>query len=363
MKDLGRLTLEERVGQMFVLGFSGTTPEGDVWDRIQRIRPGGIVFQQRNIESLDQIASLTLGMRSSHELPLVLAVNQEGGAIDRFKHVLAPVPSPGEVATAGVGMVRATARLIVAELAAAGFNVNLAPVLDLGIAGSVHPERALADSAAAVGRIARPAIDEARKKGILSCARHFPGLGSAPRDPHFGLPRIDRPRRRLFSEDIVPFNELKNDVDMILVGHGHYPTLGDLRPVPASLSPRVVAILRDTVRFEGVAITDDLTMGAVTTFGLKPETFVRAVEAGNDMIQFSQATPLAESGFQAVLARARTDRNFRRRVDESVDRILDLKRRLPPAPAKPRPATRNRLVRQIEKLREFVLEPAEIAVR
>jgi beta-N-acetylhexosaminidase len=250
----------------------------------------------------------------------------------------------------------------VAEILAAGFNVNLAPVLDLGLAGSIHPERALSNSASAVARIARPAIDEARKKGILSCARHFPGLGGAGRDPHFALPRIDRPRRRLFSEDMVPFNELKNDVDMVLVGHGHYPTLGDLRPVPASLSPRVVAILRDTVRFDGVAITDDLTMGAVTTYGLKPETFVRAVEAGNDMVQFSQATPLAESGFEAVLARARADRAFRRRLDESVDRILDLKRRLPPAPAKPRPATRSRLVRQIEKLRESVIAPAEIAV-
>jgi len=362
MKDLGRLTLEERVGQMFVLGFSGTTPEADAWARIERIRPGGIVFQQRNIESLDQVADLTLRFRSSQELPPVLAVNQEGGAIDRFKHVLAPVPSPGEVAHAGVGAVRAAARLIVAELVAAGFNVNLAPVLDLGLDGSIHPERALADSAAAVERIARPTIDEARKKDILSCARHFPGLGGASRDPHFALPRIDRPRRRLFSEDMVPFNDLKHDLDMVLVGHGHYPTLGDLRPVPASLSPRVIAILRDTVRFEGVAITDDLTMGAVTTYGLKPETFVRAVEAGNDMIQFSQATPLAESGFEAVLGRARTDRSFRRRVDESVSRILDLKRRLPPPTAKPRPATRNHLIRQIEKLRESVVEPAEIAV-
>jgi beta-N-acetylhexosaminidase len=258
--------------------------------------------------------------------------------------------------------VRAAARLIVAELLAAGFNLNLAPVLDLDLPQSIHRERCLAPAPDAVTRIARIVIDEGRKRGVLSCARHFPGLGGATQDPHFVLPRVERPRRRLLAEDIAPFADLHREVDMIMMAHGHYPAFGDIRPAPASLSSRVVGVLRRTVGFEGIIITDDLTMGAVTSLGLKPETFVRAVEAGNDMIHFSQSTPLAEAGFRAVLARAQGDAEFRHQVDRSVERILDVKRRLPPVPTRPRPSTRNRLLRQIGRLGESVAigEPAPV---
>lgn len=360
MKELGRLTLDERVGQLFMLGFSGASPDAESWARISRIRPAGLVLQQRNITSLDQVRELGDRCRTASELPLLIGVNQEGGVVDRFKHVLAPVPSPAETAANGLSAVRASARLIATELAAGGFNLNLAPVLDLGFPGAVHHDRTLGRSPERIGRLGRAVIEETWKKGILSCARHFPGMGRGTRDPHFVLPRIDRPRRLLFAEDMVPFNDLKDQLDMVMVGHGHYPTLGDLRPVPASLSPRVVGILRETVRFDGVVITDDLTMGAVTGLGLRPETFVRAIEAGNDIVQFSQATPLAEAGFQAVLNRAANDRNFRRRIDRSVERILDLKRRIPPIAASPRPSTENRIVRQIAKLRQSATGLGEV---
>jgi len=275
MKDLTRLTLEERVGQLFFVGFQSAALDAETTGILDRVRPGGIVSFQRNVDSLDQIYQLNLRLQKESDLPLFLAMNQEGGAIDRLKHVFSAMPPLPDLADLGVTTLRVGARLIASELEAGGFNTNLAPVLDLGLAGSVVRERTLARSPTEVVRLAKAVGEEFKKKKILTCGRHFPGLGGAGRDPHFALPRIERSRRQLLTEDGVPFNSMADRLDMIMVSHGHYPALGDIRPQPASLSRRVVdGLLRRTVGFEGVVITDDLTMGAVTSIGLTSKTFL-----------------------------------------------------------------------------------------
>jgi beta-N-acetylhexosaminidase len=355
MKDIARLTLEEKVGQLFFVGFQGTEPDAEAAEILAHVRPGGLVFLQRNIESLYQIYNLNLRLQSEAGLPLFLAINHEGGALDRLKHVIAPIPSVAELADQGTTAVRSGARLIAAELEAAGFNMNLAPILDLGLAGSVVRERTMGASAPEVTRLGRVVLDEFHRKKILSCAGHFPGLGGAARDPHFTLSRVERSRRELLVEDVVPFDSLAAEVDLIMMSNGHYPGLGDLRPVPASLSKRVVdGLLRKTIGFEGVILTGDLTMGAVTSTGLTPATFLRAVEAGNDMCLFSQTTPLLRDAFDHIVSTARSDARIRARVDESVERILRRKKRIEVSTLRYRPHMKARLGRQIAKLRDSI---------
>ncbi len=364
MKDIARLTLEEKVGQLFFVGFQGFQPDAESADILGHIRPGGIVFLQRNIESLDQIYNLNLRFQSESNVPLFLAINHEGGSLDRLKHVIAPIPSVADLADVGTAAVRSGARLIAAELEAAGFNMNMAPVLDLGLPDSIVRERTLGAGAAEVARLGRVVIEEFHRKKILSCARHFPGLGGAVRDPHFTLPRIERTRRELLVEDVVPFDSLSAELDLMMVSNGHYPGLGDIRPVPASLSNRVVdGLLRKTVGFEGVIITDDLTMGAVTSTGLKPSTFLRALDAGNDMFLFSQTTPLLKSAFDYIVTAARAEAKIQQRIDESVERILNRKERIEFAPLRYRPHMKARLSRQIAKLRDSIPTVEKIQVR
>ena len=364
MKDIARLTLEERVGQLFMVGFQGPAPDAESERVLEKIRPGGIICSQRNIESLDQIYALNLRFQSRANLPPLLAIEQEGGALDRLKHVVAPIPSVADLADLGIPAVRAGARLLGSELEAAGFNINLTPVLDLGLPGSIVRERTLGASAAEVSRLARVVIDEFEKKRILACARHFPGIGGASRDPHFVLPRIERSRREILAEDVVPFNDLSERLDLIMVSHGHYPSLGDIRPLPASLSHRVVdGLLRETVGFEGVVMTDDLTMGAVTSIGLTPKTFLKAVQAGNDMVMFSQTTPLLEEAFDLIVATARSDVKLRKRIDRSIERILHLKGKIEFAPLRNRPHARPRLIRQIERLKQSIPIVERVHVR
>jgi len=355
MKDAGRLTLEEKVGQLFFLGFQGRLPDYETRAILDVIRPGGFLILQRNIESFDQIYELNKNLRTIFPIEPLLAVDQEGGRVDRLKHIFSAMPSMAELAAAGTAQMRIGAKLIASQLEVTGFNVNLAPVVDLDLTGSIVAERAINRDPNEVARLASAFVDELSKRNVVACAKHFPGLGGARTDPHFVLPRVDRTKRELQQEDVLPFLRLLDEAPMIMVSHAHYPALGDEKPTPASLSGRVIdGFLRRKLGFDGIVIPDDLTMGAVTTLGLTPDLFLRAFEAGNDMLVFSQTTPLAEQAFKFIVRAARTSAVVRKRVDESVDRILRLKSRIEFSPMRYRAHLHSRITRQIEKLRSGV---------
>src|SRR5262249_17082902 len=265
MKQIRRLTVEEMVGQLFFIGFQGSEPDADTLALMEQVRPGGFIFFQRNIESLDQFSTLTARLREPNGLPAFLAMDHEGGRVDRLKHVFNPIPPMRELADLGTSYLRAGARIIASEFEAVGLNLDFAPVLDRAYPQSVLTERVFGSDPSEVARLGAAFVDELSKKNILSCAKHFPGMGAADRDPHFVLPRIDRSKRQLQQEDILPFVNIIDDVGMIMVAHAHYPGLGDDKPTPASLSPRIIeGYLRKKLGFSGVIVTDDLTMGAIS---------------------------------------------------------------------------------------------------
>jgi beta-N-acetylhexosaminidase len=285
----------------------------------------------------------------------LIGIDQEGGAVDRLKQIFGPLPSLPELAAAGAAHVRLAAKIIAAELESTGFNLNFGPVVDLAAPESVIRQRAFSADPAEVARLSRIFTEELSRKQILACAKHFPGLGGAKRDPHFVLPRIERSKKELIQEDVLPFLSLIDAVAMIMVGHANYAAFGDESHIPASLSSRVVeGFLRKKLGFAGVIITDDLAMGAIAGLGLTPDVFVHALEAGNDMLMFSQTTPLVEQAFQKIVRLARANDGFRNRVDQSVQRILAMKHGISPAPLRYRTHIRARISRQIEKLRRIV---------
>jgi beta-N-acetylhexosaminidase len=357
MKDTNHLTLDQKVGQLFVLGFQGYDLDRETYGLIERIRPSGFLLFQRNIENFDQIYNLTKQLRDISATPTILAIDHEGGRVDRLKHIFSPIPSMPELAATGMAQLRLGARIIAAELEATGFNVDFAPVLDLALPDSIVAQRCLASNPAEVARLGNAFVEELSNRGIIACAKHFPGLGGAITDPHFSLPRISRNKRQLQHEDVLPFIKLFDRIGMIMISHAHYPGLGDEKPVPASLSSRVInGFLRKKLGYKGITITDDLTMGAVTNIGLTPELFLRAFEAGNDLLLFSQTTPLAEQAYKMILKSVRPSAVLRRRLDESVERILTLKARMEFLPLRYRTHLKARITRQIDKLRK-PLEP------
>ena len=356
MKDL-LLTLEQKVGQLFILGFQGYEPDADTRSLFDCIRPGGFLLYHRNIESFDQIYELTSRLREISTIAPFTAIDHEGGRVDRLKHIFMTMPSVAELASRGMATLRAGARIIAAELEASGINLAFAPVVDLHMPGGIMANRCLASEPEAVARFAGAFVEELSKRGLFTCTKHFPGLGKATVDAHFSMPRIDGTRRQLQQEDAAPFVRLFGQADMIMISHAHYPGLGDDRPVPASLSARVVSgFLRKKLAYSGLTVTDDLTMGAVTSTGLTPDVFLRAFEAGNDLLLFTQTTPLAERAYRTIVAAARKSESLRRRVDESVNRILALKGRIEFVPLRYRTHLKSRINRQIERLRKTVAD-------
>jgi beta-N-acetylhexosaminidase len=357
MRQAHRLTLEEKVGQLFCLGFQGYEPDSETRDIFEVVRPGGFLLFQRNIEGFDQVYELTNRLRDMFSIQPFLAIDHEGGRVDRLKQIFGPIPSMPHLAASGTAQLRIGARIIAAELEATGFNVDFAPVLDLKRTGSIMAERSLSPEPEEVARLAGAIIEELSKRGIVACAKHFPGLGGAVADPHFALPRIEKNKRQLLQEDVAPFVKLFEATGMIMMAHGHYPGLGDEKTVPASLSLRVIeGFLRKKLGYRGVIITDDLTMGAITGLGLTPELFLRAFEAGNDILLFSQSTPLVEDAFKTILKAVRGSAVLRERLDESVERILTLKGRAEFTPLRYRTHLKARISRQVEKLRNSVVE-------
>ncbi|PYS06308.1 MAG: hypothetical protein DMG12_04515 [Acidobacteria bacterium] len=359
MRDVRRLTLEEKVGQLFILGFQGYEPDEETRALLEVVRPGGFLLFQRNVESFDQIYRLTSSLREMFPIRPFVAIDQEGGPVDRLKQVFAPMPSMPELAAGGTAQLRLGARIIAAQLEATGFDINLAPVLDLRLPGSITEERSLSPNPGEVARLAGAFVEELTKRNIITCTKHFPGLGGAQVDPHFALPRIERNKRQLQNEDAVPFLALFDDADMIMVSHAHYPALGDEKPTPASVSSRAVDVfLRKKLGYKGLIVTDDLTMGAVTSVGLTPDLFLRAFEAGNDLLLFSQSTPLVERAFKTIVRAARGSTVLGRRLDESTERILRLKHSIEFIPLRYRSHLKARITRQIEKLRTSLAETA-----
>jgi beta-N-acetylhexosaminidase len=238
------------------------------------------------------------------------------------------------------------------QLQACGFNTLFGPVLDLATPESILNGRTLAASPSAVTRTGSAFIEEVSKSGVFSCGKHFPGIGAVSRDPHFTLPRIEKPKKLLLMEDVPPFANNFTMLPLIMVGHAAYSAFGE-PPIPACLSSRIVdRLLRRKLGYSGVIVTDDMTLGAVTSLGLTPERFLEALEAGNDMLQFSQTTPLAEQAFRTILRAAKQSAALRNRITTSAQRILSLKRRLQPSGN--RTLLRSRILRHIERLNETV---------
>jgi len=183
MKEIHRLTLEEKVGQLFWLGFQGPVPDGNARAAFDNIHPGGFILSQRNIESFDQLCGLTGSLRQGNGVPALVGIGQEGGAADRLKQLFAPIPAVREMAAEGTTSLRMLARIIASELEASGFNIGLSPVLDLHATNSVMRDRSLSSNPGEVTNLGRAFVFELAERGILSCAKHFPGMGGALMDP------------------------------------------------------------------------------------------------------------------------------------------------------------------------------------
>lgn len=335
-------TLRESAGQVLWIGF-----ETDLWDEqlgelLDTIRPGGVIFFQRNIQAAGEFQSLVrrvAGCLSKiSAVPPFLAVDLEGGQVDRFRELLAPLPSLREAARAG--MVRELGRMAGRELASFSLNVDFAPVLDIASpeSESVLGSRTAGESPEQVARCGGEFLAGLANSGVLGCGKHFPGLGSGCLDSHLTMPRIEKGATQLWEHDLFPYRALAPRLPMVMVAHAAYPALEtDVLPgrtrsasLPASLSRTIVSdLLKQKMGFAGLVLSDDLEMGGVLEGRTIGEAAVAALDAGSDMLLVCRLADSVHSVFEAIVHRAELDSTFREAVDQAALKVMRARQQLP----------------------------------
>ncbi len=269
----------------FVFGLSGPQLLDTERTLLVALRPLGIFLSKQNIHTPSQTASLLEALRGLFSPSPLLFISQEGGTEDPLGPLLGtPCASSAACAAAGTDRVHESAYLMGRAARILGFDVDLAPVLDLGQPGTgavVLEGRCFGFHAEDVVLSGMMFVHGLARGGLAAGVKHFPGLGRAGTDTRVSRPVIDAHDVDLMVTDVAPFTKLARGVECVVVGHGAYPGFtGD--DTPASFSPKLLDILRGPVRFEGVSLADDLLKGALD--GTLPERAERAARAGCDAL-------------------------------------------------------------------------------
>jgi beta-N-acetylhexosaminidase len=280
--------VRRHVGQLAIAGFAGTSIPPELRALAREFDLGGIILFARNVEAPEQVAELARSARAlAQEVPLWVSVDQEGGRVARLKAPFTEWPAMLTLGRSGdEGLARRFAGALAAELKAVGVTLDYTPVLDIHTnpKNPVIGDRALAEKAQDVARLGRAIIETLQAEGIAACGKHFPGHGDTSTDSHHELPVVEHPPDRLDAVELLPFRTaIDASVASIMTAHILIPALDEERP--ATLSPLVVdELLKRTMGYAGLVVSDDLEMKAISgKFGV-PEATVRAIAAGCDAV-------------------------------------------------------------------------------
>ena len=327
-KLVANMSDADKVGQLLMIGIHGKTLNDDAKFMLNEYRVGGIILFDRNMESKDQVKSLITDInktgKSAGLTPLFIGIDQEGGAVARMEDQLIKVPPAEEVGKESVEQAVSLAKQSGTELKNLGFNINFAPVADLGLtygrSFSTNPDEVVR-YAGAVGK----AYDEA---GLWYSYKHFPGIGKTDVDLHADTSVVPVSKETLLNEDTKVFVNLikqsKPNTYAIMVSHAMYPQID--ADHPSSLSKAIITDwLRKDMGYNGVVVTDDMDMGALAkhyTFG---DMAVQSILAGSDILLVCHEYEHMQEAYNGLMKAVKEGRISKDRLDESVKRILLMK--------------------------------------
>lgn len=327
-KLVANMSDADKVGQLLMIGIHGTTLNDDAKFMLNEYRVGGIILFDRNMESKDQVKTLIADInkagKSAGLTPLFLGIDQEGGAVARMDDKLIKVPPAEELGKTSVEQASSLAKEVGTELKDLGFNINFAPVADLGLtygrSYSTNPDEVVR-YAGAVGK----AYDEA---GLWYSYKHFPGIGKTDVDLHADTSIVPVSKEMLLSEDTKVFVDLikqsKPNTYTIMVPHAMYPQIDPDHP--ASLSKAIITDwLRKDMGYNGVVVTDDMDMGALAKYYTFGDMAVQSILAGSDILLVCHEYEHMQEAYNGLMKAVKDGRISKERLDESVKRILLMK--------------------------------------
>lgn len=316
------------LGQLLLTGVPGAELDSETAARFKKLQPGGFILFGRNIQSPEQVRKLIDDLRDVSDIEPFITIDQEGGRVSRLRLIGQEPPNAQALRDKGdPKLIKQHGKLTGQILRLFGFNLDLCPVLDISYDDTADNSL----KGRTYGRDPQEVVNNAgvfnrsmRGQGILSCAKHFPGYGPAECDPHEFLPVITKSREALEREEILPYRTLLPELDSVMTCHSNYTAFDpDRGRWPASLSHNIVTkLLRDQLGFEGLAMTDDLDMGAILNEVTFEQAIQEAVRAGNDLVMICHRLEMVE------LAREHLEGVEDPVIHDALKRIEKTKKRL-----------------------------------
>lgn len=315
------------LGQLIMTGISGMTLMDEEKTFISSENIGGVILFKKNFESPAQLAELINSIQTlREENPLFIAIDHEGGRVNRLKTHFTQLPPSFDIALLDSPKICFEIYQIMAnELKACGINLNLAPVCDILLEESTDciGDRAFARDADLVSKFISSAIRGLKENGVMACAKHFPGHGAATQDSHLDLPVINTSFELLHKRELIPFiKAIKSRVDFVMMAHLMVDVID--KEYPCSLSFKAHEILRKELKFNKLIISDDMQMGAITSHFKAEEAAFLAIAAGSDIIEYKDFAP-AVVGLESLKKAARDKKLKSEDLNQKYERIKSLK--------------------------------------
>ena len=324
--------IRRHAGQLSIAGFAGLTIPPDLRALAREFDLGGVIFFARNVESPEQVAELAREAQELvSDLPLWVSVDQEGGRVARLKAPFTVWPPMQTLGRSGdEQLARRFARALATELKAVGISLDYTPVLDIRTnpSNTVIGDRALAERAEDVARLGRTIVQTLQAEGIAACGKHFPGHGDTSTDSHFELPLIEHPPDRLEAVEFVPFRAaVEANVAAIMTAHILVPALDER--YQATLSSVIVdGMLKKKLGFEGLVLSDDLEMKAISSRFGAAEATVASIAAGCDAVLLCGTDQQAQvAALEAVIHAVEQGTLPLKRVEDALARHRRVKER------------------------------------
>lgn len=326
-----KMSLEEKIGQMIFGGIDGTSYSDEAKSLISDYHVGGIILFKNNLETTEKAVELLNQLKRSNQekdIPLFLGVDQEGGRVERLPDEVISLPTNkiigernDEQFSYEIGSVLGK------QLNAYGFNLNFAPVLDVNSnpQNPVIGDRSFSNDPEVVGKLGVKTMQGMQAEHIVTAVKHFPGHGDTSVDSHFELPTVEKSLAEIEEMELIPFKQaIKAGVDIVMTSHILLPKIDPDHP--ASMSKEIITgILRERLDYDGVVVSDDMTMHAITNHFDIGEAAIEAISAGTDLVIVAHGHETVIHVIESLKQAVADGKLKEQRIDESVRRLITLK--------------------------------------
>ncbi len=327
---LKQMTLDEKIGQMLIITFTGTSMNTNLKNDLTKYKPGGVILFANNLSNYNTSINLVKNIQSTGEIPLFISIDQEGGKVQRLTSitgkpatVIPPMYSVGKMNDTSLAY--NIGAVIAEELRVFGINMDFAPDIDILTTddSTVIGTRSFGTDPTLVSNMGIAVANGLKSKGVIPVYKHFPGHGSTTTDSHYDLPVLTKTKSQLYDFDLIPFQKaIKNGAQVIMIGHLAIPNItGD--KTPASLSKKLITnILKNEMGYKGLVVTDALNMNAVSKNYTEKQIYEMAINAGVDILLMPKS---ASSAITYIKQSIKEGKIKESQINESVRKILTLK--------------------------------------